>query len=172
MRMAIPPGIKPDPRALAYHRFQYDFLMPGNRDANDTGLAQSVDDLFTFIPTLYQSAGENSAMVNIVNAIAYINFAHRYHVSDAETMAEQNFWKAIKALSRVVTNNKEAATNEALFAVYLMSVYEVGAATRIQLVSLNATGLDVQHSAAQGFSRCAPDGRYCIAASANSGAIL
>lgn len=113
---------QPDLRRLAYERFIYDFVSPQSPNKSPE---EPSDALWTFIPTLYQSATEDSCIATVVNAVAYINFHNRCNVPQAKVLAEDCLGKAFNLLSKAIADKKLAATNEALCSVYLMGVYEV-----------------------------------------------
>ncbi|KAL6703239.1 hypothetical protein ACN47E_010101 [Coniothyrium glycines] len=120
-RMSMAPELRQDLRQLAFERFVYDFVSPDdpNRPSHEPS-----DALWTFIPTLYESAPEDSCLAIVVDAVAYVNFANRCNAPHAEALAEECIGKGIASLSKMITDKKAAASNEALCSVYLMGVYE------------------------------------------------
>lgn len=84
------------------------------------------DALFTFIPELYNNAPESSCIAKVVDAVSYVNLANRCGATEAEALAEECISQGIALLSRMIADKKMAASNEALCAVYMMGVYEVG----------------------------------------------
>jgi hypothetical protein len=74
---------------------------------------------------LYNRAVENSCVANVVDGLAYVNLANRCNAPQAEALGEECIGKAVVMLSRMIADRKQAASDEALCAVYLMGVYEV-----------------------------------------------
>ncbi|KAH7401568.1 hypothetical protein BKA66DRAFT_545309 [Pyrenochaeta sp. MPI-SDFR-AT-0127] len=119
--LTMAPPVNPDLRRLAYERFIYDFVSPQSPNRLPE---EPSDALWTFIPTLYQKAAEDSCIATVVNAVAYINFDNRCNAPQAKALAEDCLGKAFTLLSKAIADKKLAATNEALCSVYLMGVYE------------------------------------------------
>ncbi|KAH8730266.1 hypothetical protein GQ44DRAFT_823590 [Phaeosphaeriaceae sp. PMI808] len=118
---AIAPTVKPDLSRLAYERFIYDFVAP---DMPTRPPEEPSEALFTYVPMLYQHAAPDSCLATVVHAVSYINFDNRCKAPAAAKLAEEHFGRAIKLLLRMIANKEEAASNDALCAVYLMGVYE------------------------------------------------
>lgn len=120
--LTIAPEPVPDLRHLAYERFLYDFIIleSPNHPSNEPS-----DALWSFVPVLYQEAAENSCVANVVNAVAYVNFANRCNAPQAEALGEECLGRAMVLLSKMIADKKQAASDEALCSVYLMGVYEV-----------------------------------------------
>jgi hypothetical protein len=120
--LSVAPNLKPDLRRLAYERFLYDFVI---LESPNHPPDEPSDSLYSFIPVLYNRAAENSCVANVVDGLAYVNFANRSNAPQAEALGEECIGKAVVMLSRIIADRKQAASDEALCAVYLMGVYEV-----------------------------------------------
>ena len=120
--LTMTPSDAPDLCHLAFQRFVYDFVSPEypGRPSNEPP-----DDLWTFIPTLYQNAPEGSCLVIILNAVACVNYANRCNAPYAMAAAEEYMAKGIAMLTKVLAEKTLAASDEVLCSVYLMAVYEV-----------------------------------------------
>jgi hypothetical protein len=131
--MNIAPELNPDIRNLAFERFVYDFV---SSDSPDLPPHEPSDALWTFIPEIYRSAPEGSCLATVVDAVSYVNFANRCNFPQAEALAEECIGKGITLLSKMITDKKLAASNEALCSVYLMGAYEVCGKCLLQALSL------------------------------------
>lgn len=120
--LSIAPDLKPDLRRLAYERFVYDFII---LESPNHPPDEPSDSLWSFIPVLYNRAPADSCVVNVVNAVAYVNFANRCNAPQAEALGEECLGRGMLQLSKMIADKKQAVSDEALCAVYLMGVYEV-----------------------------------------------
>lgn len=114
--------IQPDLQRLAYERFVYDFVVFDSPDRDPTTPFSAVWD---FIPILYQDAAEGSSLKTIVHAVAYVNFSARCNAPHAQALAEENLAKGLILLQNTLSDKKQALSDDALCAVYLLGVWEV-----------------------------------------------
>jgi hypothetical protein len=108
---------------MAYARFIYDFVVLQDPDKP---FEQPSDALFSFVPLLYEHTHPSSCLATVVNAVAYINFAHRCNAPQVISLAEESFSEGIMMLSRTIASEETAASDEALCSVHLMGIFEVG----------------------------------------------
>lgn len=120
--LSIGQGIRPDLRQLAYQRFLYDFVVyeTPSRDAGSPTYA-----LWDFIPILYETSGEGSALQTVVHAVSFANFSSRCNAPFAQELAAEYHGRGLNLLQQQMLNKKVASTDESLATVYLMNVYEV-----------------------------------------------
>lgn len=79
---------------------------------------------------LYNRAAEDSCVATVVNAVAYVNFANRCNAPQAEALGEEALGKGMLLLSKMISDKKQAMSDEALCSVYLMGVFEVRRTTQ------------------------------------------
>ncbi|KAJ8106175.1 hypothetical protein OPT61_g9714 [Boeremia exigua] len=125
--LSIAPALKPDLRRLAYERFLYDFVI---MESPNHPPDEPSDSLWSFIPTLYNRAAEDSCVVTVVNAVAYVNFATRCNAPHAEALGEECLGRGMLLLSKMIADKKQAMSDEALCSVYLMGVFELATTPR------------------------------------------
>jgi hypothetical protein len=119
--LTIGSEIQPDLRQLAYDRFIYDFVVLDN-PSQPAG--EPSNNLWSFIPLLYESSKEGSCFKTVVTAVSYANYSTRCDAPFAQGLAEDFLGKGIKQLQKQIADKNLASTDETLGAVYMMGVWE------------------------------------------------
>jgi hypothetical protein len=133
--LTIAQEMTPDIRRLAYERFIYDFVAPESPNCPSD---EPSDSLWGFLPQLYRNASDKSCIVTIIDAVACTNFAHRCNAPQAEVLAEESLNTGMHMLAKMIANKHQAASNDALCAVYFLGVYEVPERKLLRYVVTNA----------------------------------
>ncbi|KAF2790261.1 hypothetical protein K505DRAFT_377665, partial [Melanomma pulvis-pyrius CBS 109.77] len=113
--------IQPDLQRLAYERFIYDFVVFDDPDRNPNEPSSSIWD---FVPSLYQTSAEGSALATIVHAVSYANFSSRCNAPHVQALAEECLAKGFRLLQKTLADKSQASSDHALCAVYLLGVWE------------------------------------------------
>jgi hypothetical protein len=119
---SITPAVRSNLCHLAYERFVYDFVTPGNPNRPPE---EPSDALWTFVPLLYQHTAPDSCLAAIVQAVSYVNYSNRYGSPQAALLAEESFGKGLHLLSRAIRDKAQAASNDVLCSVLLLGIFEV-----------------------------------------------
>jgi len=106
---------------LAYNRLVFDFVLPNNSTDRD-GL---IDGFLEFLPNFYEQSSPDSCLFAAVSAVSFANFYGRFKSPEARLLGSEYCGKALKLIQYAIQDYSQAKSDETLFAVYLLGIYEV-----------------------------------------------
>lgn len=113
--------IKTDLYRLAYNRFLFDFVLPNNPADHDGPR----DGFLGFLPSFYEQSSPDSCLFAAVSAVSFANFDGRFKSPEARLLGSEYCGKALKLIQHAIQDYSQAKSDETLFAVYLLGIYEV-----------------------------------------------
>ena len=105
----------------AYNRFIFDFVLPNNSTDRD-GL---IDGFLEFLPNFYKQSSPDLCLFAAVSAVSFANFDERFESPEARLLGSEYCGKALKLIQYAIQDYSQAKSDETLFAVYLLGIYEV-----------------------------------------------
>lgn len=112
--------IKTDLYRLAYNRFLFDFVIPNNSADHDGPR----DGFLGFLPSFYEQSSPDSCLFAAVSAVSFANFDGRFKSPEAKLLGSEYCGKALKLIQHAIQDYSQAKSDETLFAVYLLGIYE------------------------------------------------
>lgn len=112
--LTLDEGIKTGLYRLAYNRFILDFVLPNNSTDRD-GL---IDGFLEFLPNFYEQPSPDSCLFAAVLADG------RFKSPKARLLGSEYCGKALKLIQYAIQDYSQAESDETLFAVYLLGIYE------------------------------------------------
>ena len=79
-----------------------------------------------FLPDMLEKCGHHTAIYHASKAVSRMTLADRYSGQDARLRTSDDYAMALKSVAETMSNESEAVTDEAVTAVWLLGLYEVG----------------------------------------------
>lgn len=81
--------------------------------------------ILDFLPNMLDESTQNPALQYASKAVSRMTLADRYSGLDARLDTRDEYAKALKCVSKVMSDQQEAIKDEAVTAVWLLGLYEV-----------------------------------------------